>query len=118
MAEEGWRPEDATLNTMVLTEPDGKTIWTLTTTYPSREVRDAAYALKQAWDGMNYSLDRLDAVLLRKLHLTPQGRRVVRQPSELSSAHEGTAVWRSGASRVRAVDRAAPQGRHRAALVA
>jgi uncharacterized protein YndB with AHSA1/START domain len=62
-SEGGWRPEDETLNTMVLTERDGKTTWTLTTTYPSRQVRDAAYALKQAWDGMSYSLDRLDAVL-------------------------------------------------------
>jgi uncharacterized protein YndB with AHSA1/START domain len=61
--EEGWRPEDETVNTMLLTERDGKTTWTMTTTYPSRDVRDAAYALKQAWDGMSYSLDRLDEVL-------------------------------------------------------
>ncbi len=62
-SEEGWRPEDETLNTMVLTERDGKTTWTLTTTYPSRAVRDAAYALKQAWEGVSHSLDRLDTVL-------------------------------------------------------
>jgi uncharacterized protein YndB with AHSA1/START domain len=62
-SEQGWRPEDQTVSTMVLTERDGKTTWSMTTTYPSREVRDAAYALKQAWDGMSYSLDRLDEVL-------------------------------------------------------
>jgi uncharacterized protein YndB with AHSA1/START domain len=62
-SEAGWRPEDETVSTMQLTEQDGKTTWSLTTTYPTREVRDAAYALKQAWDGMSYSLDRLDDVL-------------------------------------------------------
>jgi uncharacterized protein YndB with AHSA1/START domain len=62
-SEAGWRPADETVSTMLLTEQDGRTTWTLTTTYPTREVRDAAYALKQAWDGMGYSLDRLDDVL-------------------------------------------------------
>jgi uncharacterized protein YndB with AHSA1/START domain len=62
-SEEGWRPEDETVSTMLLTEQDGKTTWAMTTTYPTREVRDAAYDLKQAWDGMSYSLDRLDEVL-------------------------------------------------------
>ena len=62
-SEQGWRPEDESVSSMVLTEEDGKTTWTLTTTYPSREVRDAAYALKQAWEGMGYSLDRLEEVL-------------------------------------------------------
>ena len=62
-AEEGWRPEDESVSTMVLTEQAGKTTWTLTTTYSTREVRDAAYALKQAWEGMGYSLDRLEGVL-------------------------------------------------------
>ena len=62
-SEEGWRPEDETVSSMLLTEQDGKTTWTMTTTYPSREVRDAAYALKQAWEGMRYSFDRLDEVL-------------------------------------------------------
>jgi uncharacterized protein YndB with AHSA1/START domain len=63
-SEPGWRPEDETVNTIVLTELDGKTTWTLTTSYPSRELRDAAYALKQAWEGTSHSLDRL-ADLLR-----------------------------------------------------
>jgi uncharacterized protein YndB with AHSA1/START domain len=62
-SEEGWRPEDETVSTMLLTEQDGQTTWSLTTTYPTREVRDAAYAMKQAWDGMSYSLDRLDELL-------------------------------------------------------
>jgi uncharacterized protein YndB with AHSA1/START domain len=61
--EEGWRPEDETVSTMLLTEQDGQTTWTLTTTYRSREMRDAAYELKQAWEGMSQSFDRLDDVL-------------------------------------------------------
>ncbi|HEY1294993.1 MAG TPA: SRPBCC domain-containing protein [Chloroflexota bacterium] len=62
-SEEGWRAEDESVSSMVLAEADGKTTWTLTTNYPSREVRDAAFALKQAWEGMGYSLDRLEEVL-------------------------------------------------------
>jgi uncharacterized protein YndB with AHSA1/START domain len=62
-ADEGWRDEDQTVSTMLLTERDGQTTWTLTTSYPSQAVRDAAYALKQAWEGMRESLDRLDDVL-------------------------------------------------------
>ena len=33
-SEDGWRPEDETVSTMLLTEQDGQTTWTLTTTYP------------------------------------------------------------------------------------
>ena len=70
-ADEGWRAADQTVSTMLLTEHAGKTIWTLTTTYASRAVRDAAYALKQAWDGMRESLDRLDGLLrVRELVVT------------------------------------------------
>ncbi len=57
--EVGWRPEDQTVTTMVLTEQDGKTIWTATIVYPSKEVRDAALQLNLAWTGMAESLDRL-----------------------------------------------------------
>ena len=58
-AEVGWRPEDQTVTTMVLTEHDGKTTWTATIVYPSKEVRDAALQLNVAWMGMAESLDRL-----------------------------------------------------------
>ena len=58
-AEVGWRPENETVTTMVLTEQDGKTIWTATVRYPSKEVRDAALQLNVAWTGMAESLDRL-----------------------------------------------------------
>ena len=58
-AEVGWRPEDQTVTTMVLTEHDGKTTWTATIVYPSKEVRDAALQLNVAWTGMAESLDRL-----------------------------------------------------------
>ena len=40
-SEVGWRPEDESLVTTVLTEDDGKTTWTATVVYPSKEVRDA-----------------------------------------------------------------------------
>ncbi len=40
-SEVGWRPEDESVVTTVLTEHDGKTTWTATVVYPSREVRDA-----------------------------------------------------------------------------
>src|SRR5687768_10215265 len=36
-AEAGWRPEDATVSTTVLTERDGRTTWTATVLYPSQE---------------------------------------------------------------------------------
>jgi uncharacterized protein YndB with AHSA1/START domain len=62
-SEVGWRPEDETVSTMVLTERDGKTTWTSTVLYPSKEIRDAALDLKPAWTGMGESLDRLAGVL-------------------------------------------------------
>ena len=61
--EAGWRPEDDTLNTMVLTELDGGTLWTATIRYPSREVRDAALNDPNQQTGMNMSLAKLDEVL-------------------------------------------------------
>jgi len=54
-----------TLNTMVLTEEDGKTRLTNTILYPSKENRDAALKTGMA-EGANQSYDRLDD-LLRKL---------------------------------------------------
>ena len=62
-SEVGWRPEDETVTTMVLTENDGKTTWTATVLYPSKEVRDAAIQLDEAWKGMANSLDRLAELL-------------------------------------------------------
>ena len=51
-----------TINTLTLTEKDGKTILTSTILYPSKEARDAALktGMKQ---GMNISFDRLAAYL-------------------------------------------------------
>ena len=64
-SEVGWRPEDETVTTMVLTEQDGKTTWTATVLYPSKEVRDAALQLSEAWRGLGESLDRLAELLQR-----------------------------------------------------
>jgi uncharacterized protein YndB with AHSA1/START domain len=61
--EPGWRAEDATVTTALLTERDGKTDWTATMLYPSREVRDAALNLQPAWAGMGAGLDRLADLL-------------------------------------------------------
>lgn len=61
-SEVGYRPEDDTVSTAVLTERDGKTTWTATIVYPSKEIRDGALATPME-DGMNGSFDRLDAVL-------------------------------------------------------
>ncbi len=51
-----------TLNTLVLTEEDGKTTITCTVLYPSQEARDAALAtgMKEGWSA---SYDRLDEYL-------------------------------------------------------
>jgi uncharacterized protein YndB with AHSA1/START domain len=51
-----------TINTLTLTEKDGKTILTSTILYPSKDARDAALktGMKQ---GMNVSFDRLAAYL-------------------------------------------------------
>jgi uncharacterized protein YndB with AHSA1/START domain len=62
-AEAGWRPEDATVSTAVLTERDGRTTWTATVLYPSQEVRDAALNLKPAWKGAAEGYDRLEELL-------------------------------------------------------
>jgi uncharacterized protein YndB with AHSA1/START domain len=56
---EGW-PE--TLNTLVLTEHDGKTTITQTMLYPSKESRDAALQTGMK-DGMDESFERLAAYL-------------------------------------------------------
>ena len=61
-SEVGYRPEDDTVSTAVLTERDGKTTWTGTIVYPSKEIRDGALATPME-EGMNGSFDRLDAVL-------------------------------------------------------
>ena len=61
-SEVGYRPEDQTVSTAVLTERDGKTIWTATIVYPSKAIRDGALATPME-DGMNGSFARMDAVL-------------------------------------------------------
>jgi len=58
----GWRPEDATVSTMVLTEKDGRTTWTATVVYPSKEVRDAAL-LSPMESGMSESFEKLSELL-------------------------------------------------------
>jgi uncharacterized protein YndB with AHSA1/START domain len=61
-AEVGWRPEDASINTMVLAERDGQTMWTATVRYPSQAVRDGA--LQSPMEaGMNESFSRLDELV-------------------------------------------------------
>ena len=62
-SEVGWRPEDETVITTVLTERDGTTTWRATILYPSREVRDAALGLSEAWTGAGEAYDRLDALV-------------------------------------------------------
>ena len=59
----GWRPEDATVTTALLTERDGKTTWMATMLYPSKEARDAALDLQPAWTGASEGYDRLAALL-------------------------------------------------------
>lgn len=61
--EAGWREEDETVNTIVLTEQDGVTTWTSTTRYPSEQVRDEALKLQPAWAGLSETMERLDEVL-------------------------------------------------------
>jgi len=62
-SETGWRPEDATLSTMVFTERDGRTTWTLTQVYPSKDVRDAVLSDPNMQTGMNEGFAALDAIL-------------------------------------------------------
>jgi uncharacterized protein YndB with AHSA1/START domain len=60
---ERWGPEwPETLNTLVLTEKNGKTTMTCTVLYPSKEAREAALATGMQ-DGWSASYDRLDHYL-------------------------------------------------------
>jgi uncharacterized protein YndB with AHSA1/START domain len=65
-SEVGWRPEDDTVTTTILTEQDGKTLLTSTLLYPSKDVRDAALQLNQAWRGTAESYDRLEELLQKE----------------------------------------------------
>jgi uncharacterized protein YndB with AHSA1/START domain len=51
-----------TLNTLVLSEQDGKTTAALTILYPSKDARDAALKTGMS-DGVSVSFDRLDDYL-------------------------------------------------------
>jgi len=62
-SEKGWRPEDATLSTMTFIEENGRTIWTVTQVYPSKEVRDAVLHDPNMQTGMNEGFRHLDDVL-------------------------------------------------------
>ena len=60
---ESWGPEwPETVNTLVLTESEGRTTIALTITYVSKEARDAAVATG-AMDGMNRAFELLDELL-------------------------------------------------------
>jgi uncharacterized protein YndB with AHSA1/START domain len=60
---ESWGPEwPETVNTLVLTEAEGRTTIALTITYVSREARDAALDTG-AMDGMNHAFELLDELL-------------------------------------------------------
>jgi uncharacterized protein YndB with AHSA1/START domain len=60
---ESWGPEwPETVNTLVLTEADGRTTITLTIAYPSKEAREAALGTG-AIEGMNRSFERLEDLL-------------------------------------------------------
>jgi uncharacterized protein YndB with AHSA1/START domain len=60
---ESWGGEwPETLNTLILTEEDGKTTMLSTVLYPSREARDAALETGMK-DGWSLSYDRLDEYL-------------------------------------------------------
>ena len=62
---EAWGDEwPETLNTIVLTEENGRTRITTTVVYPSRDARDAAIATGMA-DGADRSYDLLDELLAR-----------------------------------------------------
>lgn len=59
VATESWGGDwPETLNTLTLTEEDGKTTITQTVLYPSQEARDAALATGMK-EGMSVSFDRL-----------------------------------------------------------
>jgi uncharacterized protein YndB with AHSA1/START domain len=60
---ESWGPEwPDTVNTLVLTESEGRTTIALTITYVSKEARDAALATG-AMDGMNCAFELLEELL-------------------------------------------------------
>jgi uncharacterized protein YndB with AHSA1/START domain len=60
---ERWGPEwPETLNTLILTEENGRTTMTLTILYPSKEARDAAIKTGMS-DGASQSFDRLENYL-------------------------------------------------------
>ena len=60
---ESWGPEwPDTVNTLVLTESEGRTTIALTITYVSKEARDAALDTG-AMDGMNHAFELLDELL-------------------------------------------------------
>ena len=60
---ESWGPQwPETLNTLILSEKDGKTTITQVMLYPSKEARDAALQTGMK-DGMDQSFDRLDEYL-------------------------------------------------------
>jgi uncharacterized protein YndB with AHSA1/START domain len=60
---ESWGPEwPDTVNTLVLTESEGRTTIALTITYASKEARDAALDTG-AMDGMNRAFELLDELL-------------------------------------------------------
>ena len=60
---ESWGPEwPETVNTLVLTESEGRTTIALTITYVSKEARDAALATG-AMDSMNRAFELLDELL-------------------------------------------------------
>ena len=60
---ESWGPEwPETVNTLVLTESEGRTTIALTITYVSKEARDAALATG-AMDGMNRAFELLEVLL-------------------------------------------------------
>ena len=61
---ERWGPEwPEAINTLLLTEKDGRTTVTLTSLYPSKEVRDAAIATGME-KGVYISFDRLAGLLV------------------------------------------------------
>jgi uncharacterized protein YndB with AHSA1/START domain len=60
---ESWGPEwPETVNSLVLTESEGRTTMTLTITYPSKEAREAALQTGMK-DGMEMSFHRLDQLV-------------------------------------------------------
>lgn len=59
-------PDTEGVNRLTLREHDGVTTMTIVSTYPTREARDAVVASGME-DGLNVSLDRAEAILVRLL---------------------------------------------------